>query len=60
MKREYYVKDTKAFWRERFKARTALDKKRKNAPYSEKVMIAGKLRADADFIKSGQIVSSKT
>lgn len=60
MKKIPYLKDTKAFWRERDAARSALDKKRANAPFTEKVRIAEKLRADADFLRSGRIVSSKS
>ena len=53
------MRDTKAFWKERDEARSALDKKRANVSYPEKVKIARKLRSDADFLKSGRIVSSK-
>ena len=55
-----YIKDTKKFWRVREKARTALDKERANATNTVKVKIAEKMRSDANFLKSGQIVSSKT
>ena len=59
MTRIPYMKDTKAFWREREKARSALEKKRMNVPYAEKVKAVEKLRSDADFLKSGRLVSSK-
>lgn len=54
-----YMRDIEEFWKERDKARSALDKKRANVSYPEKVKIARKLRSDADFLKSGRIVSSK-
>lgn len=54
-----YMKDTKSFWREREKAKASLDKKRAVVPYAEKVKVTVKLRSDADFLKSGRLVSSK-
>ena len=60
MTRISYIRDTKKFWQAREKARTALDKKRANASYAIKVQTAEKLSSDADFLKSGRIVSSKT
>lgn len=59
MSKIHYMKDTKAFWQERKKARSALDKKRRNMPYSEKVKYLEKLRSDADFLKSGRLVFHK-
>ena len=59
MTRIPYIKDTKKFWQAREKARTTLDNKRANVSYSVKVEIAQKLRSDANFLKSGRIVSSK-
>lgn len=56
----HYLKDTKAFWRSREKARKILDKKRANASYSEKIAISSKLRADTEYLKSGRVVSSKS
>lgn len=53
-----YIRDTKKFWQARERARTALDKKRADNPYTVKTEIAQKLRADAAFLKSGRIVSS--
>lgn len=58
MSKSHYMKDTKKFWRARNEARVALDKKRAQAPFSEKVKLAEKLRADAEFLKSGVPVSS--
>lgn len=54
-----YIKDTKKFWQAREKARSTLDKERANVSYTEKVKTAQKLRSDADFVKSGRVVSSK-
>ena len=59
MTRIRYMKDTRPFWQEREKARAALDKKRANVPYTEKVKVAEKLHSDADFLKSGRIVSPR-
>jgi len=58
MTRIAYIKDTKKFWQARERARVTLDKKRANVPYTVKVQTAKKLRSDADFLKSGRIVSS--
>ena len=55
-----YIKDTKRFWQERESARIALDKKRANVPYAQKVKTAEKLRSDAHFLKSGRVVSAKS
>lgn len=52
-----YMKDTKKFWKAREKARASLDKRRASASYSEKVKSATKLRLDADYLKSGKVVS---
>jgi hypothetical protein len=59
MANTHYMKDTKKFWQARGEARTALDKKRADASFSEKVEVAEKLHADASFLKSGRVVSSK-
>ena len=59
MTRISYMRDTKKFWQAREKARTALDTKRASVSYAVKVEIAQKLRSDANFLKSGRIVSSK-
>jgi hypothetical protein len=53
------MKDTKGFWQTREKARSALDKKRASVSLAEKAKIVEKLRADATFLKSGRVVSSK-
>ena len=50
------MKDTKKFWQEREKARVSLDKMRANASRVDKARIADKLRSDADFLKTGQVV----
>ena len=44
MSRVYYVKDTQAFWQERRKARTKLEKKMANLPRSENMVIEAKMR----------------
>ncbi len=54
-----YLKNTKEFWQAREKARSALDKKRANASFAEKVKVSETLRSDAIFLKSNRIVSSK-
>jgi len=54
-----YMKDTKNFWQTRKKARSALDKKRANVSLAEKERVLENLRADASFLKSGRIASSK-
>lgn len=59
MTNKSYIKDTTKFWEEREKARAVLDKERANASYSDQVKTAQKLRSDADFLKTGRIVSSK-
>ena len=59
MTKTNYMKDTRKFWQIREKGRSALNKKRANVSFAEKVKIAEKLRSDADFLRSGQIVSSK-
>ena len=58
MASQVYVKDTKKFWQERDRARAALDQKRANAPYAEKLKVTENLREDTAFLKSGRIVSS--
>lgn len=55
-----YLKDTKKFWQTREKARRNLDTKRASVSFSKKATIAGKLRSDARFLKSGRIISSKS
>lgn len=55
-----YVKNTRKFWQAREKARSALDRKRANASFDEKVKVSEKLHSDATFLKSGRIVSSKS
>jgi hypothetical protein len=59
MSKTRYLKDTKRFWRIRNNSRVALDKKRTQASFSEKVKIAEKLRSDAEFLRSGVPVSPK-
>ena len=59
MAKIHYMKDTKAFWQEREKSRSALDKKRRNMSFSKKVKYLEKLRSDLDFLKSGRLVSPK-
>ena len=54
-----YLKNIKEFWQAREKARSALDKKRANASFAEKVKVSETLRSDATFLKSNRIVSSK-
>ncbi len=44
MKKVNYVKDTKAFWQERKRARQNLDKKLSSLPFSEKLVITEKMR----------------
>ena len=58
MREVHYLKDTRKFWKAREKARIALDHKRANTSHTEKASIARKLRADAEFMKSGRIVAS--
>jgi len=53
------MKNTKRFWQARKKARSALDKKRANVSFAEKEKTLENLRADANFLKSGRMVSSK-
>ena len=55
-----YIKDTKKFWQTREKARRNLDAKRASVSYSEKIIIADKLRSDARLLKNGRITSSKS
>jgi len=59
MKSIHYMKDTKAFWQERNKAREVLDQKRQTTSYTEKTQIAEKLRSDANLLKRARILSSK-
>jgi len=59
MSKSRYMKDTKKFWQKRHESRVTLDEKRTQAPFSEKVKTAEKLRSDAEFLKSGVPVSSK-
>ena len=54
MRKKHYMKDTEQFWANRTKARIALDIERANAPVSEKLKIAEKLRRDALFLKTGR------
>jgi hypothetical protein len=56
MNKRRYLKDTKAFWKEREKSRAALDAKRSAASASQKMKTAEKLRTDAIFLKHGKIV----
>lgn len=56
----HYLKDTKKFWRTREIAHKKLDAKRANASYGEKVTIAAKLSADAKYLTSGRVVTSKS
>ena len=44
MKKAHYVKDTKAFWQERKKARQNLDKKMASLSYPEKLVITAKMQ----------------
>lgn len=55
----HYMKNTKKFWQASEKARSALDKKRANVSLAEKEKVLENLRADANFLKSGRMVSSK-
>jgi len=59
MSQTIYIKDTKRFWQERKQARAALDKKRANAPYTEKVKVIENLRSDIDSLRRDRVVSSK-
>jgi len=59
MSSSHYMKDTKKFWQTRNKSRTALDKKRVSASFSQKAKIAEKIRSDAKLLKSGVTVSPK-
>ena len=59
MTKTTYIKDTREFWQAREKARSALDKQRGKVSSAEKVKIAEKLRSDADFLKTGRVVSPK-
>ena len=58
MKKMNYLKDTKSFWEARRKAREELDKKRANAPISEKVAIVQKLNEDRQLLKKARSVKS--
>ena len=51
MKKARYGKDTKAFWQERKKARTKLDKKLSNLSYSEKLNITAKMRENHEALR---------
>ena len=59
MRKIYYLKDTKKFWQERAEARITLDKKRECASLAAKKKEAKQLEADALFLKSGRVISSK-
>ena len=59
MTRTSYMRDARKFWQARDEARSTLDHKRVTVSYPEKVKVAEKLRSDADFLKSGRIISSK-
>ena len=59
MENTSYMKNIKEFWQTREKARSALDKKRASASLAEKEKTLQNLRADASFLKSGRMVSSK-
>ena len=60
MTKANYLKDTRKFWRVRERARKSLDARRTSASYSEKVLIAEKLRLDKQFLKSGFLNKSKS
>lgn len=59
MTKTNYMKDTRKFWQARKKARSVLDRKRANVPFTEKVKVSEKLQSDTTFLKSGRIISSK-
>jgi hypothetical protein len=59
MEKVKYIKDTKKFWETRDKARKRLDNKRASASYSEKTVIAHRLREDMTLLKKGRVVSPK-
>ena len=55
----HYIRDTKKFWQIREHSRIALDKRRANAPLSEKTRVSERLLSDARFMKTGRIISPK-
>lgn len=60
MPKVHCPKSIEQFWAERTKARIALDKKRANASYPEKIRIMELLRKDALLLKTGRIKIAKS
>jgi hypothetical protein len=57
MRRQHFLKDLSEFWRERAKARAALDKERANVSFAKKIEITEQLRKDLLFLKKGKLIS---
>ena len=60
MSKEYYLKDTREFWRIRKASRASLDNERANVSFDEKAKTAEKLHSDMTFLKSGKIILPKS
>lgn len=56
MRKRRFLEDLDGFWKERAKARAALDKERASLPSAKKIEITEKLRKDILFLKTGKFI----
>ncbi len=52
-----YIKDTSRFWQERRTARRNLDKELAGLPYSEKIIIVGKMQASHALLRKARQIT---